>query len=129
MSNIYGRRGFRASKGNGQLTEQKEQKTRTISWGERTKIQNTVKDFLVSNQRCSRSVTSEYNMIVYGDDLNVIDSSRQWLYDELMVEEKKINPDVEPEHVRILANKMVLFINRKEYEQLCAEREALLLAQ
>lgn len=67
-------------------------------------------DKLISQQRCSRKKTEKYSVICYGDDLNTLDASRKWLYEE------GLSHNMTTEQARIFANKLVLYVDPQELE-------------
>mgnify|MGYP003367928710 FL=1 len=67
-------------------------------------------DKLISQQKCSRTKTKKYSIICYGDDLNTLDATRKWLYEE------GLNHNMTTEQARIFANKLVLYVDPQELE-------------
>lgn len=67
-------------------------------------------DKLISQQRCSRKKTEQYSVICYGDDMNMLDGARKWLYEE------GLKHNMSTEQARIFANKLVLYVDPQELE-------------
>ena len=63
---------------------------------------------LIEERKCSKHRDDTYNVICYGLDINTLDSSRKWIYDEEMA----LHGDTE--RARIAANKLVLYVNDSE---------------
>jgi len=63
---------------------------------------------LISAQRCTKVQDGEHTVPCFGADMNILDSSRKWLFDE------EITHGVDSESARINANKLVLYVNQKE---------------
>lgn len=72
---------------------------------------------LIRQQRCARQKTTEFSHICYGADLNLLDESRRWLFEEGLAHNMGV------EGARIFANKLVLYVNEAELQ---AEYERLL---
>ena len=81
-----------------------------LSEHERHLIEKKAERLLIGRQDCSKVKTEEYNHICFGEDLNVLDYCRKWLY----VEERANGASYE--HARISANKLVLYINEERLQ-------------
>lgn len=68
-------------------------------------------DNLIRLQKCSLVKTDYYTEPIYGSDLNILDQSRKWLFDELL------SKGMEFELARIQANKTVLYVNSNELQR------------
>lgn len=65
----------------------------------------------ISQRRhCSIFPTEKYSVPSYGLDINGQDINRSWLIEQL----KKSHPDFDSEQIRILSNKLVIYINPNE---------------
>lgn len=80
--------------------------------------ENTIREIaenkLIAAQKCSSRKTAEYNHAVYGHDINMLDSSRAWLMGRM----KAMSPNADYEQLRINVNKLVLYINPAELEDM-----------
>lgn len=76
-----------------------------------SKVQHQAQNYLIARKKCSKVRTDFYTHICYGQDLNSLDYCRQWLYKELLAEGDS------PEHARIGANKLVLYVNEDELQE------------
>lgn len=68
-------------------------------------LKERAKDCLISEQKCSKHRDDHYNIICYGPDINMLDRSRKWIYDEEMA----VHGD--SLKAQFTANKLVLYIN------------------
>lgn len=64
---------------------------------------------LIAAKHCSTQKTKHYDTIVYGPDINMLESCRQWIFDKEI--QKK---GIDYEQARINANKLVLYVNSAE---------------
>lgn len=71
---------------------------------------------LVSEQKCKRCKEGKFTEPVFGQDLNILDYSRTWLYNALKAEA----PYMDSEQLRICANKTVLWVNPADVAELIA---------
>ncbi len=76
-----------------------------------SKVQHQAQNYLIARKKCSKVRTDFYTHICYGEDLNTLDYCRQWLYKELLAE------GYSPERARIWANKLVLYVNEDELQE------------
>lgn len=86
-------------------------------------IRERAEDRLIELQKCSSLKDSHYTQIVFGKDLNILDNSRRWLWEEL----QHISPNEDSEKLRIRANKLILYVNPadlNEMIQIIVEEEA-----
>ena len=81
-----------------------------LSEHERHLIEKKAERLLIGRQDCSKVKTEEYNHICFGEDLNVLDYCRKWLYEEERAKGASY------EHARIRANKLVLYINEERLQ-------------
>ena len=88
-----------------------------LSEHERHLIEKKAERLLIGQKDCSKVKTEEYNHICFGEDLNVLDYCRKWLYEEERAKGASY------ECARISANKLVLYINE---ERLQAEVDRML---
>ena len=82
----------------------------TLSEHERHLIEKKAERLLIGRQDCSKVNNEEYNHICFGEDLNVLDYCRKWLYEEERAKGASY------EHARISANKLVLYINEERLQ-------------
>lgn len=66
---------------------------------------------LVKAQKCKTVQDQEYNIPVYGQDLNGLDGSRKWLFDENIASGKDY------EMARIEANKLILYVRESDLRE------------
>lgn len=68
---------------------------------------------LISRRQCSKELTDKYSVPSFGDDMNILDSKRAWLLDEM----KSLSPNADCEQLRIMANKLLLYLNPAELQE------------
>lgn len=78
--------------------------TNGMSYMKQKEIKGTVIRKLIAAQQCSIHKTDEFNVICYGDDLNILDEARKWLL---------LNGND-----RIYANKLVLYVRQTDIDRL-----------
>lgn len=88
-----------------------------ISYSMEQHLTKLAENSLIRQKKCSRKKTNVYSHTCYGEDLNTLDESRRWLYNE------GLQHNMSLEQARIFANKLVLYVNQDELE---AEFERLL---
>lgn len=78
---------------------------------QKSKLERRAEHYLIARQKCSKVRTAYYTHICYGQDLNTLDYSRRWLFKEFLA-------SGEPhERARIGANKLVLYVNEAELQE------------
>lgn len=87
-----------------------------ISYSQEKTLREVAANTLIRQKKCSRTKTGVYTHPCYGDDINTLDGSRSWLYEEGLEHHMTV------EQARIFANKLVLYVDpvelEKEYELL-----------
>lgn len=78
---------------------------------QRSKLEHQAERYLIARQRCSKFRDETFNHICYGQDLNTLDYSRRWLFKELLASGET------HERARIGANKMVLYVNESDLNE------------
>lgn len=63
---------------------------------------------LIGLQKCKTHPTEDYTIPVYGNDINILDTSRKWLYKNL------ISKGESPSLARISANKQILYVRESD---------------
>lgn len=81
-----------------------------LSYSEEKTLREVSANRLIKQKKCSRTKTSEYTHPCYGEDLNILDAPRKWLYDAGLAE------GMTTEQARIYANKVILYVNPEELE-------------
>lgn len=67
---------------------------------------------LISRRHCSKYQSDYYCTPSYGDDMNTLDMKRVWIYNEM----RELQPDADTEQLRIMANKLLLYLNPEEIQ-------------
>jgi len=83
-------------------------KTKRFSDTTQSKLNERAMARLISAQRCTKVNDGEHTVLCFGPDINGLDYSRKWLYEE------ELTHGVDTEQARINANKLVLYVNQKE---------------
>lgn len=78
-------------------------------------LKERAKSCLISQQKCSKHRDDHYNIICYGPDINMLDPSRKWIYDE----EMSVHGD--STKAQFTANKLVLYINEDDLKNMIRE--------
>lgn len=81
-----------------------------LSYSEEKHLRKLAADSLIRQQRCSTTKSGDFTYPCYGEDLNILDAPRKWLYDAGLAE------GMSTEQARIYANKVILHVNPKELE-------------
>lgn len=84
---------------------------KTITETTRNKLTSIAKSKLISEKKCSHIKDSEHTVPCFGYDMNTLDSSRKWIYEEELLKGTDI------ERARIYANKAVLYVSQKELDK------------
>lgn len=66
---------------------------------------------LVKAKKCRTVKDNEYNVPVFGQDLNILDPSRKWLFEEMRAAGKSY------EMARIEANKLILYVRESDLRE------------
>lgn len=84
----------------------------SLTWIEEKNQREKARAFLVKEQRCSTVMTPEFSEAVFGGDFCGIDPNRAWL----LKQEQAKHPDMGPNLLTDLVNKMVLYVNPREVQ-------------
>lgn len=87
-------------------------RTRTIDTYHRNLYKLHAADRLIKNRDCSTKRTDEFDTPRYGEDLNILDPCRKWLFEQ---QRKK---GWSYERARIFANKQLLYVNSERLEKM-----------
>ena len=82
-----------------------------ISYSQEKTLKEVAANRLIKQKKCSRTKNGVYTHPCYGDDINTLDESRKWLYEE------GLEHNMTVEQARIFANKLVLYVDPVELER------------